>query len=433
MLFFTSQITPRLQHMAHWLGIYLFGKPLSITTDAAVEDDVVFNYSQQPLPCFSFHIQPHPLLFESGIQEQSINIKQAEGTPYFFETGGDFPFDVLAASFYLMQRYEEYLPHQKDVYGRYAHIGSLAFQNDFLHLPLVDLWMLQLKQALQQKFPAIPFAERRFQFRPTYDVDIAYSYRGKGLLRNIWSLYRSLATRQLEDLLYRADFIFKEAKDPFDVFDELDELHRQYHLQPIYFLLLAQKQQGIDKNISPNKKVYQRLIKKLAAQYKTGIHFSGAAAVSFSTMKKEKAVLEKITGQPTAINRMHYLLFHLPETYRQLQQLDISEDYTMGYGSVNGFRASTCTPYLWYDLPAETSTSLQIIPFCYMDAVSIFDEEGSPTAALLEMKELLQVVQQVNGHFVSIFHNHFMGNNVAGRQWMELYQQFLEAVAASAD
>ena len=299
MLLFAQQITPRLQHMAHWLGTYLFSEPLLIVTDikAVRQEDAILNYSLEPLPFTNFYLQPHTLLFQSAIEPQKIEVKEALQIPCFFETSSsDFPFDVLAASFYLLQRYEEYLPHQKDVYGRYAHTNSLAFQANFLHLPLVDVWMLQLKQALQKKFPQIQFATRQFQFIPTYDVDIAFSYRGKGLLRNLWGLYRSLATGRMGDFLQRVDFVLAGEKDPFDVFEELDELHQQHQLHPIYFLLLAQKQKGIDKNISPDKKVYQRLIKKLAEQYKTGIHFSGAAAESFTAKQAEKKILEKITG-----------------------------------------------------------------------------------------------------------------------------------------
>ncbi len=429
MLLFANQITPRLQHTANWLGVYLFGKPLRITTDAkaVAEQDVVFNYSPQSVPVATFQFQPHPLLFENTIVPQIIQLKEVNQTPCFFETAGNFPFDVLAASFYLLQRYEEYLPHQKDAYGRYAHTNSLAFQADFLHLPVVDLWMLQLKQALHSMFPQLRFTNRQFQFIPAYDVDIAFSYRGKGLLRNLWGVYRSLATGRMGDFLQRMDFALAGKKDPFDVFDELDELHQQHHLQPIYFLLLAQKQKGIDKNISPGKKVYRNLIEKLSKQYKTGIHFSGAAAESFTTKQTEKKILEEITGEATIRNRMHYLLAFLPETYQQLLQppLNITADYTMGYSTVNGFRASICTPYYWYDLSKEAGTNLQIFPFCYMDATSIFEEETTPAGALQEMKGLLQTVQQVNGVFISIFHNHFMGLDAEGRKWMQMYKQFL--------
>jgi hypothetical protein len=55
-----------------------------------------------------------------------------------------------------MSRYEEYLPHKKDIYGRYAHENSLAFKENFLHLPLINIWMEDFKNCLQLNFPHSP-------------------------------------------------------------------------------------------------------------------------------------------------------------------------------------------------------------------------------------------------------------------------------------
>ena len=74
------------------------------------------------------------------------------GLKAFFKTGWDIPFDIFAASFYLLTRYEEYLPHEKDKYGRYAHVNSLAFKENFLHLPLINLWIQELIKLIQQKY-----------------------------------------------------------------------------------------------------------------------------------------------------------------------------------------------------------------------------------------------------------------------------------------
>ncbi len=81
----------------------------------------------------------------------------------FFETSGDFPFDIFAAAFYLLSRYEEYLPFQPDKHGRFPHEASLAYKENFLHLPLVNYWLEDLKKALRVKFPEFEFSDERFQ------------------------------------------------------------------------------------------------------------------------------------------------------------------------------------------------------------------------------------------------------------------------------
>jgi len=83
--------------------------------------------------------------FQHTIDNNPSNVFEINFHKAFFETSGDFSFDIFAASFYLLSRYEEYLPHQKDQFGRYAHTNSLAFREEFLQLPLVNIWIEELR------------------------------------------------------------------------------------------------------------------------------------------------------------------------------------------------------------------------------------------------------------------------------------------------
>ena len=79
------------------------------------------NYSDCKITNDEFYIQNHPILFENHIKAQQVICFTANGNKAFFKTDdSDFPFDIFAASFYLLSRYEEYLPHEKDMYGRYS-------------------------------------------------------------------------------------------------------------------------------------------------------------------------------------------------------------------------------------------------------------------------------------------------------------------------
>jgi hypothetical protein len=88
---------------------------------------------------------------------------------------------LLAAIFFLLSRYEEYHPHQKDMYGRYAHEASIAYQHNFLKIPLINLW-LKISETLAQKDPSLD-SRPSFRFEPTYDIDLAWSYKAKGATR----------------------------------------------------------------------------------------------------------------------------------------------------------------------------------------------------------------------------------------------------------
>ena len=119
------------------------------------------------------------LLLEKGIKEQGIERFDWNELPVFFKTNGDIPFDLFVASFYLLSRYEEHLPHEKDMYGRYAHGNSLAYKEGFLNKPIINYWLLEFGRILEQKFTSFTIHHSPFTYLPTYDIDEAFSFKHK--------------------------------------------------------------------------------------------------------------------------------------------------------------------------------------------------------------------------------------------------------------
>ena len=72
-----------------------------------------------------------------------------------------FPFDIFGASFFMLSRYEEYLPHIKDEYGRFEAKESLAFKYGFLEIPIVDKWVQILKIEILKKYPSVNFPKKK--------------------------------------------------------------------------------------------------------------------------------------------------------------------------------------------------------------------------------------------------------------------------------
>lgn len=428
MILYCNTATPRIHYMAEWLGNYLFGSPLQVITDreSVPEHLPVFNYSAHPLPFATYQIMPSGLLSNEGITSQEINITHTGKFPLFFRQPTGHPFDLLAAVFYLVTRYEEYLPHEKDEYGRFAVTNSLAFKHGFLKRPLIDEWMLDLKIRLAIFYPGIEFLKKTFKYLPTYDIDLAWSYLNKGFLRNTGGLLKQALKGQWKNAGQRLRTLTGKITDPFDVFAELAVLNNHYALKPVYFMLLASKNQGYDKNISPRKMAVHKLAGSIASRFETGIHLSWQAYLQPSGMIKEKQLLETMTRKPVVANRMHYIKFDLPATYEQLEALSIKKEYSMGYGSINGFRASTCTPFFWYNLAKETTSTLEVLPFAFMDANSIFEQKDDPQTALEELQGLHNEVKKLGGTFITIFHNHLVDRSMAGRSWWNMYWHFLE-------
>ncbi len=179
----------------------------------------------------------------------------------------------------------------------------------------------------------------------------------------------------------------------------MDELHQQYDLRPCYFFLVAEQTGKYDKNILPEKSALQSLIKKHKEKYSIGIHPSWQSGDDTSLLKKEIQILQTIADKEITISRQHYIRFTLPDTFRLLIDAGIKEDYSMGYGSINGFRASVASSFYWYDLEKEEQTNLLLHPFCYMEANSFYEQKMSSTEALEEMLHYLNEVKKVNGTY----------------------------------
>ena len=434
MILFTHTITSRLQYITDFIGKEILGNSFQILTDKETfrqSYEPKINYSDEKISDDEFWIKPHSLLFEKNIREQAIECSEQKGQKVFFKTDGNIPFDIFAATFYLLSRYEEYLPYQKDMYGRYAHENSLAFKENFLQRPLINLWLNDFKNALQIKFSNLKLQTSNFKLLPTYDIDIAYSYRSKGFIRNAGGMLKSIVNGQWSIMSDRLKVLNGSMKDPYDSYEWMDKLHEQYKLQPRYFFLIPYKNSIYDKNILPNKKTLQQLIKQQTAKYDIGIHPSWQSGDDSSLMKKEIETLENISGKKITTSRQHYIRFTLPLTFRYLIEAGIKEDFSIGYGSINGFRASVASSFYWYDLEKEKATDLLLHPFCYMEANSFYEQKFSAEQSFKEMMEYYNIVRSVNGTFISIWHNNFLGTDKLFKGWKEIYEKFIETVSSS--
>jgi hypothetical protein len=86
-------------------------------------------------------IRTAELLFEKGLKDQNIAIGQHLDTKTLFRTSKRYPlpYDIFAAVFYLVSRYEEYLPHRSDEHDRYLHTESIAWREGFLETAIVEM------------------------------------------------------------------------------------------------------------------------------------------------------------------------------------------------------------------------------------------------------------------------------------------------------
>lgn len=432
MIIFSTISSPRLQYTADFIARLLLGQEAILTSDAETYQlykGIRINYSKNRISPGEIWISPHGLLFETGIREQVVQCQDWQDSVIFFPIEGDLPFDIFSAIFYLLSRYEEYLPHEKDIYGRYAHTNSLACREGFLNRPLVNEWLQSFRNLIRNRFPDASLKEQRFQFQPTYDIDEAYSFRYKEWWRSAGAAMKDLFAGRWNRIAQRRRVLNGQAADPYDAFVWMDDLHRPHGFKPRYFFLVAAKNKGYDKHILPHQPALQTLLQKLAAQYDIGLHPSWQSGDDPLLLPAEKATLEHITRLKITASRQHYIRFSLPQTFRQLLAAGITDDYSMGYGSINGFRASVASSFYWYDLEKEQSTHLLLHPFCWMEANAFFEQQFSPPEALDELYRYYHAIKKVNGTLITIWHNTFLGTDPLYAGWKEIYAQLIKEMA----
>ena len=423
-LIYAHNSSTRLQYICK----FIFNEQLGITHSITIDpegfrnhDGPKINYSDIDLGN-AFNIKNHQLLFENDIKEQETVCFDTSDYKAFFEiNNADIAFDIFAAIFYLISRYEEYTPHEIDMYGRFAHENSIAFKEGFLNIPLVNIWIRDFGKKLKDKYPVVDIQYSTFNFLPTYDIDIAYSFKHKGILRNLGGFIKSPS-------LERLTVLSNLKKDPFDSYEFMDELHSKNKLNPVYFFLVATTGSLYDKNISPYSNAMWQLIKRHAKKYNIGLHPSWRSNKNQSILNREKKVLETAAGMQVTNSRQHYIKLSLPDTFDKLIEAGIENDYSMGYGSINGFRASVASSYYWYNLKTEKMTHLRLHPFCFMDANSFYEQKQNAEESYDEIIHYQEACKKVKGNFISIFHNNFLGTDKQFAGWKEMYMKFIAQV-----
>src|SRR5690606_3748983 len=318
LLVYTHKITPRVKYIFRHICTRVLGIEVSFTTtieEFIAHQSLKMSYTKQPLGS-EFFVKSHDILFEQGLSDIEFNVHQWEGTKGFFFNGdkGVLPFDIFASSFYLLSRYEEYLPHVKDEYGRFIAEESIAYKHNFLHQPIVDIWAYKFKAALQVFFPDFTFPVRTYSIKPIIDIPSAYQYRLKGIIRTVGGILKDVFKLNFKGLYSRFMVLFGFKHDPFDTFKYI--LNRQKHTkhQFLFFFLIG-SYSTYDKNISINKKKFVSLIKQVADHCKVGLKTSFFSTEDITILKKEKMQMEAIINTALVATRQSFSKLNIPDTY----------------------------------------------------------------------------------------------------------------------
>jgi hypothetical protein len=428
LLIYTHQVTPRLRYIFKQLLKGYLGVDFNFTNsipDFVAHNGPKLSYTKKPLGN-ELYFRSSDILFESGIVDYDINVSQWDGVKIFFQVGENsaLPFDIFGASFYLLSRYEEYLPHMRDEHNRFISIEGVAYKNDFHNEPVVDIWLNRLRDLLSEKFDLEIKDKRKFEFESTINVSRLYNFRLKGFVRTVGGIMSDLVFFRLRNIYDRMITMFGLRKDPFDGFSFLLWLQQKYSISMKVFFLVGNYSK-FDRNISYHRMSFRSLIKSVGDRSGIGLLPSYYSNYSPANIKLEKERLEEITNFRIYSSRQHYVKLQLPETYRFLLDNEITHDYSMGFADMCGYRAGTAEVFYFYDLDSEIQTPLHVHPFVVNDYAMKNFMGLQAKDALKLIKSYIDNSRKNNTKFSSLFHSDSLGRDEEWEGWRSVYSEMI--------
>ncbi|MFV9483089.1 polysaccharide deacetylase family protein [Christiangramia sp. ASW11-125] len=426
LLIYTQKVTPRIVYIFKHLCTHILGIPINFTSkieEFIAHDGPKLSYGKQALGN-EFFIQNVDLLLEQGFSEIEIKVQPWDDTIGFFALAesSDLPFDIFAASFYLLSRYEEYLPHVKDEFGRFPASESIAFQENFLHKPIVDIWAYKFQEILMERFPQLEHKKRAYHNSTIITSENTFIFKNKGFLRSFVGLLSDLVQFNIGKVLDRLQVWIRIKSDPNDTFEDLISIIREDKIETLFMFQLSDFSRH-DRNISHNRIPHRAVIKSVADYSKVGLLMGYYAMEDIRILRKEKLRLEDIVHSSVEHAMNHQYNLRLPDQYNNLIELEINNDYSMGYPDKLGFRAGTSTSYLFYDINMEVTTPLKVHPYAFNSNVVA---KMTRNKLKEDLRRIILETKEVQGTLRSVFSNHDFSQYADSNSYYSVLNQIHE-------
>lgn len=374
----------------------------------------------------------------------ALPLKEVEGVPLLYGTpeisrqGGCVVVraDIIASAYFMLTRYEDFIfTDRRDSHGRFLGKTSLPYRAGFLHRPIVDEYGVLLRRWLREAGVPVLGPRARFSVFLTHDVDRIAKYAG-GLTEPFHTMAVALSGRPIQqNILENLAVLARLRKDPFNVFDEMLALDcavrercKDASVRIGYYFLAGHRDRGGGYDIAGRRA--RQLIRQLKeAGAFIGLHTSRAGGLEPHLIAQEKARLEEVCGFPVTHNRHHFLNWGGIEHGWQLAATGITDDSTLGYHDVAGFRMGTCRPFLFFDPGRMLPIGFVEHPLLVMDStldtpeyMGLGEEDAYQYCA-----GLLKETRRHGGEFVTLWHNTTLVPG-RGNYHPRLYRRLLGAI-----
>lgn len=353
----------------------------------------------------------------------TLPLQQIEKTPLLFgkpviEQGNDMLIihaDIVASTYFLISRYEEMIQRNlRDEHGRFPGKESLPFRAGFIDRPIVDEYGQLLRKWFTQMGITINLPKPQIRkINLTHDVDAPFFMRSwRNIARgiktgiDIKTLLKTKFGPLENDPFYTFPWFLKENQKVTDCWGT--------SCQSFFFFRTG----GRELQDRPHYNLYGRDIRKLFGLIKSysgicGLHSSYEAGKNPQLIIKEKKRLEKALDTKITTNRNHFLTSREPEDMAMLEKTGITDDYTMGYADMAGFRLGTSRPVYWIDVQNKRLSSLKLHPLTIMEG-SLSETRYMALAENEAIEYSMKLIRQVamhHGELTLLWHNTSFSEN----------------------
>ena len=427
-LIYTHQLNARIRYVfTHFFETYTFN-PIQITNvleTFIAHNGPKFSYTNRKLSN-EFFVQANSLLFEQGVREQDIKISRWQTTPVFFPCNEDssIPYDIFAATFYMLSRYEEHIPHLKDDMSRFYTSGSLAGKHNFANKPVVDMWARQFLDHFSVVFPETQIKPSKGILQTILEVPEAYAYKSKSMLRTLvesgFDFFNLRFVKLFERFAVRLSF----RPDPFDNYLSWIELHQKQKI-PTKVMFMFARPSANDRNISIFKHRFLKRVKDVADYVPTSILASYQSTDQPHLLQIEVNRLSEIIHHPLKDIRQHLIRLRFPTTYDYFAKLGFVNDYSLQFVDYLGYRAGTGFPFQFYNLSKEQRSNLLIHPVVAHEA--ILRSKRYPRIARRLLEQCKSYNKEYGTPLTLVLTNTIMDKRVKNKPWRRMFTDFLES------
>ena len=411
-LIYCNKSSPRIEYTFNHIFKFILNTKFSITyskSDFINYKGYKFSYANSQISEELF-FQSIGLLDERGLENYEIKIFKWEDVKCFFKVGekSAIPFDIFSAIFFLLSRYEEYIPHTANKQGQFNHLQSIAYKEEFLEIPLVDIWIEKFKSVLENKIKLKCKMTSNNQIKSILINSInPYKYTNKYPFESFLIWFKNLIKLNLWEVVEHIIVLLRIKVDPWEIDDYIKKILLASDKEILYFFSFSSE--SFFKNETPKtNENFKKYIKEVSDNFEVGLLPSNNAIKSSKTFQLESLNISNLVHIKVVKILFQDGLKKISQDYKNSLSLDNANDFSMGYIEAFGYRASTCSSFFFYDLSNETKTNLLVTPF-----VAHFKLIGKTSLgkAIGKIQKFKEIAKKHYGSFSIILNNEIFENS----------------------